>query len=264
MESSALTVDTVSEPNDEFAVRDTRRTEAESIRDLNIISRMYLRGAKPDEIASALVKQFGYRSLSGVQITLELAKLRRMWVQSALIDYDEAKAREIAHIDELEGTAWEAWKKSWDRTKVEVREAIEDHFGHGRPKKEISADEVDSGKVDAEGKKPSAYTRKRSTETSKEQFGDPRYLDTIKWCIEQRCKILGLHEPTRMAITWHEEAEKAGISPELAREIYNQMVTNTTKMVRDNILQNNEIPIPDELLDGEFNDEDDNIPDDFK
>ena len=34
-----------------------------------------------------------------------------------------------------------------------------------------------------------------------EQTGDPRYLAGVQWCVEQRCKILGLNAPQKVAPT---------------------------------------------------------------
>lgn len=222
-----------------------KRTEAEKARDLEEISSLYLRGKKASEIADELVARHQYTGLSAQTIQLELKSLRQMWVQSALINYDEAKAREIARIDELEAAAWDAWNRSWGKQTITVQEGIEDRFGH--------KDDSDEEK----GRKPTTYTRKRGTSTTKDRFGDPRYLEKIQWCIEERCKILGLHEPTRLAISWKEEAVKAGITVEDALAIYNQMVTKTTGLLRDSYLRDNAVSIPVDILDGEFEDSDD-------
>jgi hypothetical protein len=222
-----------------------KRTEGEKVRDLEVISSLYLRGMKPGEIAEELVKRFGYAGLSAGQIQKDLRDLREMWVKSALIQYDEAKAREIAHIDELEAAAWDAWNKSWGKQTTKVIEDIEDRWGHKYGEAE-----------DPEKKRP-AYLRKRDTEATKDRFGDPRYLDAIKWCIEQRCKILGLHEPLRLSVTWKEEATKFGIKVEDADALYKHMVSVTTKALRDKYLADNTVPIPDGVLEGEFEDYDD-------
>ena len=34
---------------------------------------------------------------------------------------------------------------------------------------------------------------KKSAKVSKGQAGDPRFLERVCWCVEQRCKILGLY-----------------------------------------------------------------------
>lgn len=222
------------------------RTEAERARDLEEISQLYLRGRSKQEIADELVRRHHYERMSVEMIKVELQTLRKMWVQSALINYDEAKAREIAHIDELESAAWDAWNKSWGKDVIKTQEGIEDRWGSPKenPVKSEEEEEKESKRT---------YYRKRGLETTKERFGDPRYLDQIKWCIEQRCKILGLHEPLRMAITWQEEATKFGIKSEDAQAMYKQMVSVTTKALRDQYLKDQEIDIS-QVLEGEFED----------
>ena len=105
-----------------------KRTEAEKLRDLEEISSLYLRGKKPGEIAQELAIRHNYDGLSAQTIQLELKSLREMWVHSALIRYDEAKAREIAHVDELEAAAWDAWNRSWGKQTIDVKEDIEDRI----------------------------------------------------------------------------------------------------------------------------------------
>lgn len=45
---------------------------------------------------------------------------------------------------------------------------------------------------------PSKQGRKRQRvkeqSIAKGQCGDPRYLERVAWCVDQRCKILGLHK----------------------------------------------------------------------
>lgn len=224
------------------------RTEGERERDLEEISTLYLRGLKPQEIADELVKRHHYENLTGRTIYNELVELRKLWVQSALIKYDEAKAREIARIDELEAAAWVAWNASQGHQDTTVVEDIEDKFGH---------DEDTEEKKD---RKPSTYTRKRTNKTTKEIPGDPRFLDKISWCIDERCKILGLHEPMRLAISWQSEAQKAGLSEEEAQKLYNDIVYKTTKELRDAYLKNNQVEMPSEILDIEFEDTEEDEP----
>lgn len=225
-----------------------RRTEAEIVRDLEEISSLYLRGKKPSEIAEELIKRHHYTGMSIITIKDQLAALRKMWVNSALINYDEAKAREIAHVDELEAAAWDAWNRSWAKTTTVVQEGIEDRFGHKSDSPEQMA------------KKPTTYMRKRGTSTTKERLGDPRYLDRIAWCIDRRCRILGLDEPTRLAISWQQEAAKAGVSEDDARAMYKMMEETVTKKLRDKYLAENQIQIPADVLDAEY-EEDGDLPD---
>ena len=80
-----------------------------------------------------------------------------------------------------------------------------------------SADVQSYVSQDAKGvKKPltSREIKKRSEETT---LGDPRYLQGIQWCIQERCKILGLYAPVTSNVNiknWRDEASDMGIDPD--------------------------------------------------
>jgi hypothetical protein len=76
----------------------------------------------------------------------------------------------LARIDRLEQQYWDAWQAS-------------------KNERQISVTEQTSG----DGEKLKAGIRKV------EQTGDPRYLAGVQWC--QRCKILGLNAPQKIAPT---------------------------------------------------------------
>lgn len=81
------------------------RTKAQREHDLAETARLYLRGATQAEIAAkqGVVQQ---------QISKDLKVIQRRWQQSALVDMQAAKARELARIDHLERVYWEAWEKT--------------------------------------------------------------------------------------------------------------------------------------------------------
>lgn len=66
---------------------------------------MYLRGEYQSEIA----KHFGVNQST---ISRDIAALRDEWLQSALVDINEAKAKELAKVDQLEREYWDAWQRS--------------------------------------------------------------------------------------------------------------------------------------------------------
>ncbi len=131
---------------------ETKNTsKAQREKQLAEIARLYLRGITQAEIG----EQIG---VSQRQVSYDLAILRERWKQSSLIDFDAAKAEELAKIDALEAEYWQAWNES-----------------------------------KREKKRQAAKKRGEQTETSlttEERNGDPRYLQGVQWCIEQRCKIL--------------------------------------------------------------------------
>lgn len=122
------------------------------------VARLYLTGYLQSEIAA----QTG---VSQQQISYDLKILQRRWRESSGIDFNEAKQRELARIDHLELEYWQAWRAS----KVE--------------RKKQSAE------------KSGEHTRTRLETEARE--GDPRYLQGVQWCIEQRCKILEIGIKTK-------------------------------------------------------------------
>lgn len=151
------------------------RTPDQRLRDQATISRLYLRGWNFHQIAAEVMKQ--YRddptiNVSAGTVAKEMTVIRQLWRKSAADDYLEAKGKELARIDALEAAAWEAWQTSVD--KGTLSEQVYQKF-----------DERDSPR----------NTNRVVTRTA--GAGDPRHLDTIKWCIDQRCKILGLLAPTK-------------------------------------------------------------------
>lgn len=135
-----------------------RRRYSEIARDRKIIAYYYLRGKTQAEIAE-------FVDLSQSTISRDLSSLQNEWKESALIDFDAAKARELARIDLLEEEYWDAW----DRSK--------------RPKTETEKQASNRGD----------NTSMMSREKSVERDGNPAFLMGVERCIAERCKILGVY-----------------------------------------------------------------------
>lgn len=136
-----------------------RQGQVEVSRRRRKIADLYLQGIVQADIAERV-------GVNQSTVSRDLKALQRQWQESALVDIDEAKAQEIAKIDRLEREYWDAWVRSCSKAET-VRQ---------RGKK--------SGDMPAE---ITAVDR-----TVKDQDGDPRFLAGVQWCIERRCKILGL------------------------------------------------------------------------
>jgi hypothetical protein len=134
-----------------------KRTKLERERDLQKISQEYLRGKTQQEMAQL----FG---VSQAQVSYDLKVLKRRWFKASLLNMAEAKARELAKIDALERKYAEAWERSL------------------KDKETKTAEKTTAG--------PAGRTRAVSRQ--EERDGNPAFLAGIQWCIEQRCKILGL------------------------------------------------------------------------
>jgi hypothetical protein len=138
------------------------------------VAAAYLRG----EYQSDIAVRFG---ISQQQISLDLKAIRAAWLQSAIRDFDAARAEELAKIDAVESEYWQAWERS-------------------KKDKEIAVQETD-GVLDEKTKRPRI---KKGMLRKEGQSGNPAYLAGILSCIERRCKILGLDAPERFKIQWEE------------------------------------------------------------
>jgi len=150
----------------------TIRRKIQRRRDAKRIGEMYLRGWSQAEIAEEL-------KLSVPTISRDLAKLQDAWVKSSLVDYDKAKGKELAKIDQLECEYWDAWLQSREDKETETQKAI----AVGKTKEDMLP------------------FRKEATKREEGQTGDPRFLTGVQWCINKRCEILGLDAPVKSDFT---------------------------------------------------------------
>lgn len=139
-----------------------QRDPAQIARDRRRIADLYLRGA----LQSAIAAEVGVDQST---VSRDLKALHEEWLQSTLVDINEAKARELAKIDALEREYWAAWVRSQEDA---VTETTETRTGiHG-------------------------YDRNVTQRVG--QAGGAQYLAGVQWCISKRCQILGLDEPQRI------------------------------------------------------------------
>lgn len=129
------------------------------------VSQLYETGWKQYEIAEKV-------RVSPSQITKDLKKIRQAWKDSYVRDFDLAKAEELAKIDGLERTYWDAWERSKTaKTRRSVRQ---------------------------KGQRAGAVPEDiEMTDTTEESIGDVSFLRGIQWCINKRCEILGLDAPVK-------------------------------------------------------------------
>lgn len=127
------------------------------------VAQMYLAGVPQLEIAERL-------GISQPTVSSDLAYMRAEWLKSSLRDFDQAKANELIKIDAHELLCHEAFKKSQTTVHaIKLPRKLPDDW-------KLTFDNLFVAV-------PSA--------------GDYRFLQGAQWCIEQRCKILGLYAPTR-------------------------------------------------------------------
>lgn len=154
---------------------------------LNHISEMYLNGVSYRQMAKRIEELFN-RTISIVTIGNMVGSLMDEWKEQRVNNMENLKTVELIKINRLENTYWEGWLRSLDgkERKMDKQRAI--------PGTTV---EESTGKVLKIMQPVSAEKSSLTQET----FGDPRFLDGVQWCIEMRCKILGIKAPTEVTIT---------------------------------------------------------------
>ena len=147
--------------------------------DLVLIAKLTLMGKTQQEIVEHLAANRPYR-VSRPQISYDMAEVRKEWMKDSVSALDQKKAMELARISTVEAEAWSAWEKS---KRDKVRKV--------------------SGKVVTTGAAKDGTAKEQSVESAQVieegSTGDPRYMEVILRCAQQRARILGLEAPTRLA-----------------------------------------------------------------
>lgn len=148
------------------------------------VAARYLRGEYQSQIAYDL-------GLTQAQISLDLKAIRAEWLKSSLRDFDALKSEQLAKIDAAEAEAWAAWERSKIVREITVTEATD-----------------------------GALPSRKATMRKEAQVGDPRFLERILKCVEQRCALLGLNAPQKLDLrmviqqTASRVAEECGVTME--------------------------------------------------
>jgi len=157
--------------------RKPRRSAAQLARDRQRIAGLYLEGKLQADIAEVV-------GVSQSTVSNDLRAIQQEWLQSSLVDFNEARAREIAKIDKLEREYWIAWARSCEDAETST----------SKVRGKVQKRQDDEGKFVAE--QPAEVAK-----TSKDRLGDPRFLQGVQWCIDRRCKLLGIDAAQRHELT---------------------------------------------------------------
>jgi len=123
-------------------------------------------------------------------VSYDLIQIQKTWLDSTIFDFNTAKHKEIAKVDELELIYYDAWIRSCKGVISQTQKA--------RQKIKSNND---------------SEIAKELVKINREQVGDPRFLAGVQWCIERRCKIIGIDAPTKIDVNWQEEARRDGVDP---------------------------------------------------
>ncbi|MGL4622471.1 MAG: helix-turn-helix domain-containing protein [Chroococcidiopsis sp.] len=129
------------------------RTKAQVERDRIEVAKFYLQGKYQHEIASLL-------GISQQQVSFDLKAVQSHWRDVPGLQLTELKAQELARLDVLERTYWEAWADS-------------------KKPKETTSSNKDGDRIKV-GKR------------NEQRNGNPAFLRGVMDCIAMRVRILGL------------------------------------------------------------------------
>lgn len=143
--------------------RGNTRNHTQREQDRAKVAELYCKGWTQAEIAAEI-------GVTQPMVSYDLKILHQRWHAAAMEHIDTQKARELAKIDRLEREYWGAWEAS-------------------KLLKETTTTEQENSTTNTRMK---AQVRKEARD------GDPRYLEGVRWCIDQRMKLLGTYAPTRL------------------------------------------------------------------
>ena len=140
--------------------------------------------------------------VSREQIKYDLATIRAEWAASRTLNMDEAKAAELARIDHLERTYWQAYDRSLTE-KVDTRQE----------QTTWTETELLSDGEKKRGRKPKVTEHKttKGVVDRTQLLGNMQALQGVQWCISERCRILGLYAPSNLTVDWRREAALVGL-----------------------------------------------------
>lgn len=138
----------------------------------------YLLGKSVRQIKDILKGEHGVKFAPNL-ITKIINEAVKEWEANKTDQIGQHKARELEKINRLECEYTKAWERS-------CQEAV------------TETEEMTRTKVGKQGERRPKMAVTKLAKTKKQNVGDSKFLDGIQWCIEMRCKILGLEAPVQM------------------------------------------------------------------
>ena len=163
----------------------------------NLVLEYYLRGWTFSQITKEL-------KVSRSTVSKDINSIRDEWRATRADAIGKELLHELARIDAIERETWTQWESS------KVEEVTT------RAETEVIITTDSSGR---QVRTPGSEKVVRST---KLRNADPRYMDSIRWCIEQRCKLLGLVQNAaaisgKLALTGPDGVSEPKISLDLSK-----------------------------------------------
>lgn len=196
--------------------REERRELRE--RDQSVIASLYMRGKANYEIAETLTRVYypdGSGKWNSAKVGREISKLKAIWVKTALLNFNSAKAAILLKLDELERACWEGW----DNSLREQEERLHEEERISEPLGDLP------GEFAAlEPARANETARIKTRRKSSSRDGDPRWLTELRNITDMRCKIYGLYSPEKFQLDWRTEAVQAGMTDSSAVQEFQDLL----------------------------------------
>lgn len=169
------------------ANRETQHVE----QDRNVITTLYLKGYSFRKIAELCQEETG-RKISHETVRADVKAILENFrnERNEMIEYN--LTIELERINMLELEYWQGWEKSKsDRKKKSVKSKVKELTNFPKADKKNAPNRVAT---------PLEETIEYN-DTEMVNMGDPRYLSGVQWCIEQRCKLLGIEAAKKVDLT---------------------------------------------------------------
>ena len=177
-----------------------------------MVGQMYLEGFWQEEIAKKL-------QVTQALVSMDLEVIKRQWMQQAVMAFSERQALELAKIDSIERLAAAEYHRS-RKNAVTVKETEESQV-----KFKVVGEPTANKKSAPELSQEVVPARRGRERTVRGRLGEDKYLARIAWCVEMRCKILGIikdNKPSNvnvMAVNWQEIAGAGSGAEEIENAI---------------------------------------------
>jgi hypothetical protein len=117
--------------------------------------------------------------ISQTTVSRDIKALMKQWRESSIALIEERVAEELGKINNLEREYWEAWHRS------------------------CGTQEISRTKIIASASKAGVLSGQQPVEKSiqkRDLIGNSAFLAGVQWCIDRRCKLLGLDQPEKREV----------------------------------------------------------------
>jgi len=153
------------------------RSEGQKAADRAKVANLYLRGEAVHSIAAIM-------GVKPATVLHDLRAIRNAWRKEAVYDFSLARQQELARIDMVEAEAWKAWEMS--KAPLETTNTRQRRRDLAVPTNSSDPTRLPVDSI--------SEANRRTVQRDP----NPSFLERVAWCVEMRCKILGLIAPQEL------------------------------------------------------------------